>query len=268
MAFFHCRECGSQVQKSDKFCPTCGVRAPASKDPLAVLNQPNPQVQRRQPVKVVPRGNQGVGAAVMACLFATLGIFTLGVVFVPIAALLTLCAFMYGLSGNGTGLILSIVGGVLTAVGFATSPVLWLATAGFLVSLENHNKPQPPAIITAAPVASISAPNTSIMPRPIEGLWVATKADCLDEDGQSRTLIKYDNVIDKKIAPLFDQYENHCMIDSKTNSPERTTLSVTCWEFWEDFTRHVDGKKSTIVLTRVKDGIEIDGKRYNRCDAK
>jgi hypothetical protein len=103
-----------------------------------------------------------------------------------------------------------------------------------------------------------------------EGLWAKTTEECLDEDGpNSRTVIDLTNVVDGKQTPIFDQYENHCLIDRKSADGEKTSLNVTCFEFWEDFTKRVDGEKRTIKLSPGGNGrLIIDGESYVRCKVK
>jgi hypothetical protein len=103
------------------------------------------------------RGNQGVLAGLLGCGFGVLGILTLGIVFVPLAALCSLVGLINGLHGNGSGLATSALGGVLTAVGFAFSPSLWVVTGGLL--LAHHNQ----SPVSAAPV-NISRPTTPTPP--------------------------------------------------------------------------------------------------------
>jgi hypothetical protein len=105
---------------------------------------------------------------------------------------------------------------------------------------------------------------------PFEGVWAKTGKECRDQDGPtSRTLIDLGNVIAGKPAPIFDQYENHCKIRRKTVAGDATILAATCFEFWEDFTKGVEGRKTTINLAPGQNGaLKIDGKPYRRCDMK
>jgi hypothetical protein len=98
------------------------------------------------------RGNQGTMAGLLGCAFGVLGIFTLGIVFVPLAALCSLVGLLNGLSGNGSGLATSAIGAFLTAVGFMASPSLWFLTGGLL--LTSHN----PSPVAATPPASVARP--------------------------------------------------------------------------------------------------------------
>ena len=103
-----------------------------------------------------------------------------------------------------------------------------------------------------------------------EGVWAKTTEECLDEDGpNSRTLVDLTNVVDGKPTPIFDQYENHCLIDRKSAAEEMMSLNVTCFEFWHYFTKRVDGEKRIIKLSPGGNGrLVIDGESYVRCEAK
>ncbi len=103
-----------------------------------------------------------------------------------------------------------------------------------------------------------------------DGLWAKTKKECRNTDNaDSRTFIDLDKPIGGKPAPMVDQYENHCRIDRKTAVGNGMNLAVTCFEFWDDFKKNVEGRKATIKLSLRSNGIlEIDGKPYLRCKAK
>jgi hypothetical protein len=103
-----------------------------------------------------------------------------------------------------------------------------------------------------------------------EGVWAKTQAECLDEEGpNSRTLIDLGNIIDGKPTPIFDQYENHCRIDRKSAVEDGTALVVTCFEFWEYFTKAIEGQKTTIKLSPgQRSALKIDGTPYLRCAVK
>jgi len=105
---------------------------------------------------------------------------------------------------------------------------------------------------------------------PFEGFWAKTKEECLDEEGpNSRTMIDLNNIVSGKPAPIFDQYENHCLIEGRNASDNDTTLSVTCYEFWENFTKRIEGNQAKIKLTRLQKGrLLIDGISYQRCEAR
>jgi hypothetical protein len=71
--------------------------------------------------------NAGTLAGVLACALAVLGILTIGFLFVPLAAVVNLVgavrAFSY-MSVSGIGV--NVLAFILIAIGFVTSPVLWL----------------------------------------------------------------------------------------------------------------------------------------------
>ena len=69
-----------------------------------------------------------------------------------------------------------------------------------------------------------------------------------------------------KPAPMVDQYENHCRIDRKTAVGDGINLSVTCFEFWDNFKKGIEPRKATFKLAPGTNGtIKIDGKTYLRC---
>jgi hypothetical protein len=105
---------------------------------------------------------------------------------------------------------------------------------------------------------------------PYEGAWVKTLKDCGDDDGlTSLTVIDLKVDVDGKPMPMVEQYENHCFIDKKSTTGSDTTLSATCYEFWDDHKKKVNARKATIKLSLVsKDVLKIDGKPFRRCPAK
>jgi hypothetical protein len=105
---------------------------------------------------------------------------------------------------------------------------------------------------------------------PFEGVWAKTQAECLNEEGpNSRTLIDLGKTIDGKPTPIFDQYEHHCRIDRTSAAGDGTSLAATCFEFWEDFAKGVEGRKTTIKLVPAqRSALKIDGALYQRCAVK
>ena len=106
---------------------------------------------------------------------------------------------------------------------------------------------------------------------PFEGLWAKTQKECLDEEGpNSRTLIDLGNLIEGKPSPLFDQYENHFKIERKSAAVDGiTTLTATCFEFWEYFTKGIEGQRASIKISPgPKSTLKIDGTSYRRCEEK
>lgn len=86
----------------------------------------------------------GVLAGVFGCVFGILGIFTIGIVFVPLAALCTLAALVYGVLGKSVaGIGTFFLSAALTTAGFIFSPSLWIIAGGFLAAhgINHHDQP-------------------------------------------------------------------------------------------------------------------------------
>ena len=100
-----------------------------------------------------------------------------------------------------------------------------------------------------------------------DGLWAKTKEECLDKESpDSKTFIDLSKAIGGKPAPIVDHYEDHCRVDGKTVVGDVVNVSVTCFEFWDDFKKDFEGRKTTIKLSPGKNGtLKIDGKSYLRC---
>lgn len=87
----------------------------------------------------------GLLAGLLGCAFGILGIFTWGLIFVPLAALCSLFGFVRGIArSSASGVGVSILAGFLTIAGFAVSPSLWVVTAAGLVSHEVATSSAPP----------------------------------------------------------------------------------------------------------------------------
>ena len=119
--------------------------------------------------------------------------------------------------------------------------------------------------IAALALALLPAP--AFAAEPYEGAWVKSVRECGNKDGPtSLTVIDLKVNIDGKPMPMVEQYENHCFIDKKSTSGSDTTVTATCYEFWDDFKKKAAGRKETIKLSVVsKDALKIDGKSYRRC---
>lgn len=90
--------------------------------------------------------NAGLIAGLFGCLFGLLGIFTLGLIFVPLAALCGLIGLLRGvLGGSVSGTGTSLLAGVLTAIGVVSSPSIWMLLAGGVIaSTPKPSNPSPP----------------------------------------------------------------------------------------------------------------------------
>src|SRR5438874_8062725 len=123
---------------------------------------------------------------------------------------------------------------------------------------------------TAALVALALLPSSAFAAEPYEGAWAKTSRECNDPDGATSLIIISLNVnIDGKPRAMVEQYEHHCFIDRKSTVGSDTTVTSTCYEFWDDFKKKVNGRKETIKLSVAsKDTLKIDGKAYRRCQEK
>jgi hypothetical protein len=113
-------------------------------------------------------------------------------------------------------------------------------------------------------------PSSAGAAEPYEGAWVKTLKDCGGQDGvTSLTVIDLKVNVDGKPMPMVERYEHHCFIDKKATVGNDTTLTATCYEFWDDFKKKVGARKETIKLSLAsKDALTIDGKSYRRCPDK
>ena len=69
--------------------------------------------------------NSGLIAGIIACVLAVLGILFLGVVFVPLAAIVALIGTIIAVKNrNIAGIGVNVLAWVLTFIGLATSPLL------------------------------------------------------------------------------------------------------------------------------------------------
>jgi hypothetical protein len=99
------------------------------------------EIDYNRAIRTAQRRNHGVVAGILACVFAVLGIFTLGILFVPIAAFCGAVGLLRGaIAFNLSGLAVSALGILLSVVGVATSPSLLLAL-GFVLA-SNSKQPK------------------------------------------------------------------------------------------------------------------------------
>jgi len=100
-----------------------------------------------------------------------------------------------------------------------------------------------------------------------EGYWAKNRKDCRYNDGpDSKTMIDLKNKENGRPAPLYDQYENHCRIDSHATRANVTTLKLTCYEFWEYYKAKKEPRRDTITVTQKdRDRIIMNGSSYIRC---
>jgi hypothetical protein len=122
-------------------------------------------------------------------------------------------------------------------------------------------------VITIASLIFLLATPSARAAESFDGLWAKTAKDCRNQDGpDSKTFIDMSKPIGGKPAPMVDQYENHCRIDRKTTIGDGINLSVTCFDFWDNFKKNIEPRKATIRLEPGPNGtIKIDGKGHRRC---
>ena len=79
-------------------------------------------------------------------------------------------------------------------------------------------------------------------------------------------MIDLKNAENGKAAPLYDQYENHCRIDSHATKGNATTLKLTCFEFWDDYKAKKNPRRDTINVTVLDpNSIRLNDAAYIRC---
>ena len=95
----------------------------------------------------------GMIAGLLGCVFGVLGIVSLEIIFVPLAALCAVIGLIGSMGGrSAVGIGTSLLAGVLSAIGFAVSPRLWALVGGLLVDSQVHEVTGP---ATTAPPAMV-----------------------------------------------------------------------------------------------------------------
>jgi TPR repeat protein len=147
--------------------------------------------QATQTIVVKRRGSTGVLAGVLGCLFGAFGIVTLGIVFVPLAALCSAIGLLRGLAGlSGSGIAVSLLGGVLTILGFVFSPSLWFLAGGLLVA----SQAQEPTAPSTSMVAMTDEINRAIPAEELDQAELLRRAaDQGDAEAQNNLGIMYEN---------------------------------------------------------------------------
>ena len=116
MALVKCAECGKQISSLAPACPSCG--APRS----AGDSKTNTVVIYERP------SSAGMMTGIFGSIFAILGIFTFGLLFIPFAMLFSFISLLSSiLRPNGMGLMWAILSCILTVLAFVMSPTAWLA---------------------------------------------------------------------------------------------------------------------------------------------
>ena len=83
-------------------------------------------MSEQQTVVVVNAGNPGMMAGIIACVLAVLGILFLGLLFVPLAAIVALIGTILAVKHkNMKSIGVNVLAWVLVLIGIITSPALW-----------------------------------------------------------------------------------------------------------------------------------------------
>lgn len=111
--------------------------------------------------QVARASNAGLIAGLLGCAFGVLGIFTVGVIFVPLAALCGVVGLLRGLFGRSpSGIGTSVLAAVLVVLGFIASPSLWaLLGLSVLVSQVASSPPPQRAQPITAPIIKVHSPS-------------------------------------------------------------------------------------------------------------
>lgn len=155
-----------------------------------------------QIVVVRPHRHQGVLSGLLGCVFGIFGIFTWGLIFVPLAAICSLVGLLRGIAGFSiSGIGCSLLAAMLTAWGFVVSPSLWLLLGASI--LASH---QPAVEQLPAPSPGIEIPRSAPTPADNQSRDYEIKA-------QLQAIIprihKFDGAADaflQKVPPIEDRY--------------------------------------------------------------
>ena len=124
-----------------------------------------------------------------------------------------------------------------------------------------------PALAAAAKATAAASKPPAVAAEKWEGYWAKNRKECRYSDSpDSKTMIDLKNSENGKPAPLYDQYENHCRVDSHATKGNVTTLKLTCFEFWEDYKAKKNSRRDTVTVTVLDQSrIRINGASYIRC---
>jgi hypothetical protein len=139
--------------------------------------------------------------------------------------------------------------------------------AVFALTLAGVHVAATPTLAAAAKKAAVAAKPSAVAVEKWEGFWAKSRKDCLNQDGpDSKTMINLKGVENGRPAPLFDQYENHCRIDSHATKGNATRLQLTCFEFWDDYKARKNPRRDTVAVTVLgQQKIHINGNPFIRC---
>lgn len=114
-----CPVCEKPVSKNAEACPHCG-------EPTPIGKQKDSKIGKEK--KTQEKKKTGLITNIITCILAILGILTLGIVFVPLAAAGAISGSVIAISSKDMPTIgLNVLAWVLVVVGFFTSPALLIA---------------------------------------------------------------------------------------------------------------------------------------------
>jgi len=124
-----------------------------------------------------------------------------------------------------------------------------------------------PALAAAAKATAAASKPPAVAAEKWEGYWAKNRKECRYGDSpDSKTMIDLRNMENGQPAPLYDQYENHCRVDSHATKGNVTTLKLTCFEFWADYKAKKNSRRETVTVTVLDQSrIRINGASYIRC---
>ena len=155
-----------------------------------------------QTVVVSRNRHQGVLAGLLGCVFGVLGIFTWGLIFVPLAAICSLVGLLRGIAGFSiSGIGCSLLAAVLTVWGFVVSPSLRLLLGAGILASHQTAIQRPPA-----PSAAIETPRSAppSLNNDLRDIQIVTQVQAIIPAIQ-----RFDGVADAfldKLPPIEDRY--------------------------------------------------------------
>lgn len=155
-------------------------------------------------VIVQHRGQGGVLAGILGCIFGLLGIFSWGLIFVPLAAFCSVIGFIRGIGGRSpAGIGTSILAAMLCFWGFVFSPSLWaLFAAGLIASHVPSSSPN----VAISPRPAIMAPQ--VLPQSIPAPDPAEVARQRAAQQEREFAVRLDNIISRmeRDDAILDNY--------------------------------------------------------------
>lgn len=197
-----CKECGEIVGVKDidnGICKRCQEKGVKSKEPTT-----------KKEVVYITQKYTGLIPGIIASFLAILGILTLGVVFVPLAALVALIGSIIALkNGSISGIGTNLLAWVLVIVGFITSPLL-IVMLGLAVPPSEYTSSTSTEISTTQEIVNLEHKNIRK-----EKNEKQIELKQLNEEQNTQVLDKDSNLpknlritINNVLVPLLEQWNN------------------------------------------------------------